>query len=421
MGEQSVERSEGDTARPTRAQPGRGRRSGLVVLFLSLAVAGCGAEAPRSSDPPAADPVSAELVAELQATMDSVAANSLIPGLTVGVALPDGRTVALAAGFSDTLSRRPMDPSDRMLQGSVGKTYFGAVALQLVDQGLLELDERLATYLGDEAWYERLPNGSDVTVRQLMNHTSGIVRYEFNPAFLQDVLADPMRTFTPEERLDYLTGMTPPFEAGQGWDYSDTNFILVALAAEKQMGTQIYDEIDQRLLGPLGLANTVPSDRPGVPGLANGYAGPDNPFGAYDATLDDNGALRFNPQFEWAGGGFASTADDLAAWIRHVHEGRAFPEALLDEARIGVPAPLGPEATYGLGVIMMELPAGTAWGHSGFMPGYRTEAYYFPDFGFGLALQINSSDGAAFDRPPLLLLSELAQIVAQSLSAGPGA
>ena len=387
-----------------------------LTLALTCLLPACTAEAPEVVE----EPVSPEMVAALQTAIDSVANNTLIPGLTVGVALPDGRTVALAAGFSDTVARLPMRPEDRMLEGSVGKTYFGAVALQLVGEGVLGLDEPLESYLGDEAWYAGVPNGADVTVRQLMNHTSGIVRYEFNPAFLEDLIADPMRTFTPEDRLAYLRGMTPPFAAGEGWDYSDTNFILVALAAEKQMGTQIYDEIDTRLLEPLGLENTVRSDRPMVPGLANGYAGPENPFGSYDATLDENGALHFNPQFEWAGGGFASSADDLAAWIRHVHEGRAFPASLLDQARTGIPAPLGPEATYGLGVIMMELPAGTAWGHSGFMPGYRTEAYYFPDFEFGLALQINSSDGAAFDRPPLLLLSELAQIVAESLPAEPG-
>jgi D-alanyl-D-alanine carboxypeptidase len=354
---------------------------------------------------------SAELKVTLQTYIDSVTEHSAIPGLTLGVALPNGTVLGLAAGYADTLTHRTMRPSDRMLQGSVGKTYFGAVALQLVADGRIDLDARLATYLGGAPWYGALPNGFDVTIRQLMNHTSGIVRYEFNPAFLEDLTREPMRTWTPEQRLAYLAGMEPPFAAGEGWDYSDTNFILVAMVVEEVLGTQIYDEIDERWLDPLDLDDTVRSDRPEVPGIANGYAGADHGFGTFDATLE-GGQLAFNPQFEWAGGGFASTASDLASWTQAIHEGRAFPTTMFDDFRTGVPAPLGPEGSYGLGVIMMELPAGTAWGHSGFMPGYRTEAYYFPDGGFSIALQVNSSDRAAFDRSPLRIVSDLAEIVA---------
>ena len=84
-----------------------------------------------------------------------------------------------------------MQPTTLLLQGSVGKTYVAAVALQLVSEGMLDLDTRVATYLGDEPWYDRLPNATDVTVRQLMNHTSGIVRYEFNERFIGDLRASP--------------------------------------------------------------------------------------------------------------------------------------------------------------------------------------------------------------------------------------
>jgi D-alanyl-D-alanine carboxypeptidase len=356
-----------------------------------------------------------ESVARIQAHVDSLVEYSDMPGLTLGLSLPQGPPLGFAAGVSDTARSVELTPADLMLQGSVGKTYFGAVALQLVAEQRLGLDDRLGEYLGDEPWYDQLPNGADVTIRQLMSHTSGIVRYEFNPAFLQDLTADPMRTFTPEERLAYLFGMEPPFAAGEGWDYSDTNFILVAMVIEQVTGGSAYGEIRRRLLEPLGLDETVPSDRPSVPGLVNGYTGPDNQFGTFDATVHD-GALAFNPQFEWGGGGFASTSRDLAEWVRHVQEGRAFDSALLAEFRTGVPAPLGPQGQYGLGVIMMELPSGTAWGHSGFMPGYRTEAYYFPEHGFALALQINTTDRGASSVSPLRLLDGIAALVADELT-----
>ena len=98
----------------------------------------------------------------------------------------------------------------------------------------------------------------------------------------------------------------------------------------------------RRLLDPLRLHGTVPSHRPEVPGLVNGYAGPENPFGAFDATMPDGQRLAFNPQFEWGGGGFASTALDLSRWTRAVHAGDVIPEELNADFRIGPAAPLGP-------------------------------------------------------------------------------
>ncbi len=127
--------------------------------------------------------------------------------------------------------------------------------------------------------------------------------------------------------------------------------------------------------------------------------------------------MVINPQFEWGGGGFASTAADLARWTRDVQEGRAFGPNLMDQYRTGIRAPLGPGGSYGLGVIMLELEAGKAWGHSGFWPGYRTEAYYFPDHGFALALQINSSAREAYPPTPLQLMDQFARIVEEELDS----
>ena len=379
-----------------------------IRLLILVAFAAVAAPAPTAAQ------VSDGLRGRLQAKLDSLVENSLVPGATVGVALPDGSSFGVAAGMSDTARAEPMTADSRMLQGSVGKTYFGAVALQLVAEGRLDLDAHLSEYLGEEPWFDRLPNARDITLRQMMQHTSGVVRYEMNPAFLEDLTADPMREFTPEERLEYLFDTEAPFAAGGGWDYADTNYILLAMVMERVTGTSAYDEVRRRVLEPLGFENTVPSDSPDVEGLVQGYAGEGNEFGGRDAMVED-GRMVINPQFEWAGGGYASTTEDLARWIKDIHEGRAFDPALLEQARDGVPARLGPQGQYGLGVIMMELPAGTAWGHSGFMPGYRTEGYYFPDGEFGLALQINSTAPRSLSGPLLLIFSDLAAIVMEEL------
>src|SRR5690606_34417756 len=119
-----------------------------------------------------------------------------------------------------------MKPTDRMLAGSTGKTFAAATALQLVKEGKIGLDDKVSKYLGAEEWFERLPNANDITVRQLMNHTSGLVRYEFKDQFTKDLTANPDKSWRPEELVTYLFGESPPFAAGEGWDYSDTNYIV---------------------------------------------------------------------------------------------------------------------------------------------------------------------------------------------------
>lgn len=380
-----------------------------LAAVLPALLGGCGASAP------AAESDTVRLQARLQARLDSLVAPTAVPGMTLGLVLPGGNALGLGAGMADTARATPMSPDALMLQGSVGKTYFGAVALQLVDEGRLDLDASVAEYLGDEPWFGRIPNGRTATVRDLMGHTSGIVRYEFNPAFLEDLTAEPMRTFTPEERLSYLFDTEAPFPAGEGWEYSDTNFILLAMIVEEVLGEPAYAAIHERLLDPHGLSSTRPSDTPEIPGLAQGYAGPGNPFGGFDAMVED-GRLRINPQFEWGGGGFASTARDLARWTRLVHEFRVFSADRRNDFLDGTPAPLGPNGRYGLGVILVDLPtAGPARGHSGFMPGYRTEAYWFERGGFAMALQINTTSSGALTTSPLMMLDGLAAIVQEEL------
>jgi D-alanyl-D-alanine carboxypeptidase len=239
------------------------------------------------------------------------------------------------------------------------------------------------------------------------------VRYELDPKFLADLTANPDRVWTPEERLAYLFDAAPPFPAGQGWDYSDTNYIVLGLIIERVTGRPLNDEIRRRVLEPLRLTRTVPSDRREIPGLAQGYAGPNNPFGGFDAMIT-NGRFAVNPQFEWAGGGYASTAEDLARWMKLLFEGRAYPDSLLPQALEGRPAPmLGPGTRYGLGAIIRETPLGMVYGHSGFMPGYQTDARYFPDRRIAVAFQFNSSAPGTLGRPPAAVVMEVARRVAQ--------
>jgi D-alanyl-D-alanine carboxypeptidase len=374
----------------------------MTAMFRRTLIALSVAAGAAAAQPPA--------VALLQHKLDSVRTANRWPGASLAVALADGTRLAVASGMADTLRKVPMRPADRLLQGSVGKTYVSAVALQLVHEKKLDLDARISTYLGREPWFARLPNAADITVRQLMNHTSGLVRYEFQPAFTAALRADPFKSWTPEDRLAFILGTPAPFAAGAGWEYSDTNYIVLGMIIERLTGNSYYAELRRRILDPLGLANTIPSDRPDLPGLANGYAGPRNELGGYDASLV-NGRMAANPGLEWTGGGIASTTEDLARWAQLLYEGKAFDPSLLPVLLDGVPARLGRDAKYGLGVIIRPTPLGITYGHSGFFPGYATEVIYYPDTRLALALQVNVTD--PYPRGMVAVLVEVARALAR--------
>lgn len=306
-----------------------------------------------------------------------------------------------------------MKAADRLLLGSVGKTYVSAVALQLVHEGRFALDDPISKYLGKERWFTRLPNASTITIRHLMTHTSGLVRYELNPRFTADLSANPDKVWTPEDRIAYLFDVRPPFAPGEGWDYSDTNYIVIGMIVERTGGASYHDQLRKRILDPFGLKDTIPADSRTVPGLVQGYAGANNPFGGSDEMIRD-GRFAVNPQFEWTGGGLAVTASDLAKWAKLLYEGKVVDASLMDDLLDGVPAKLGPETKYGLGVIIQPTALGITYGHSGFMPGYQTDVMYFPELKTAIAVQVNASAPRSTGRPLRAFLTEFAQIVAES-------
>src|SRR5262245_1059570 len=363
---------------------------------------------PSARLPAQAATAAAPLDVRVQAKLDSAYKQGKFPGATLGIAFADGKTLAFAVGMADTTRHEAMKPTSLMPQGSVGKTYVAAVALQLVDEGKLVLDAPVSRYLGKELWYHRIPNAETMTVRQIMSHTSGLVRYEFDDRFLADLLKDPYKIWKVEDQLAYLFDKAAPFAAGQGWDYSDTNYLVLGLIIEQLTGNKLNDEILRRVIRPAGLRETIPNDKAELP-IVQGYAGADNPFGG--DVMMVNGRMTMNPAFEGAGGGWSSSAVDLARWAKKLYEGSIVPAARIAEAVQGVPAQLGPEVRYGLGVIIWPSPKGPVWGHSGYFPGYITEMRYYPDAKIAIALQMNTSVPRAFGRAPGGFLNEIADLV----------
>ena len=386
------------------------------VLGISLAVIGTSCRPETDRD---------QLREALQAKLEELHGSVSFPGATFGVALAEGSSYGLAVGLSDQSNGTEMRPDHRLLAGSIGKTFVSALALILVGEGRLGLDDPVGKWLGDDSWYPGLPNADELTVRMLMNHTTGIPDYVVNSEFIQDLFQDPARVWLPEELVQYEVSSKALFAAGTDYHYTDTNYILLGMVIERAAGSSYYTELGRRVLEPFDLNGIVPSDSRRIERLSQGYPGESmeaalrgygeetagaatSPAGAATEALVD-GEFVINPQFEWTGGGLATTAVDLARWAKLVYEGHVFPESLLPEMLNAVEAEDG--VKYGLGVFIRETPLGPAYGHGGFFPGYRSEMMYFPDQRFSVAIQFNSNVGPSLGPPTVEILLELASIV----------
>jgi len=332
--------------------------------------------------------VEAPFVRSLQQQLDGLISEAGYPGLTLGYALADGTSGSLAAGFADLEERLPMRPNDVMLTGSVGKIFCAAVILQLVQEHKLALDDPIATWIGGEDWFTRLPNGAAISLRMLLNHSSGIPRYVFEKAFQDDLLKDAERIWKPRELVAYILDRPGLFPAGEGFAYADTNYLLLGMIIEKVTGDRYYNQVRARLLA--GFSAIHPSDSLHVPGLVPGYAGDQDPLG-FPPKMVIAGKVQANIQFEWTGGGYAVAVEDLARFAKKLYEGGYHEEAIMREMFTTVDAPQI-HCRYGLGVMERQGQGRKAYGHDGFMPGYLSFLNYFPDKKIAVAIQINTTD-----------------------------
>ena len=257
----------------------------------------------------------------MQHSLDSIIKTDDLPGTTLAAILPDGRLISLAGGWKDVELKKAMPVGGQMFTGSTGKTFVSAVALQLVAEGKFSLDDKVSKYFKNERWFSQLPNAADLTVRSLMNHTSGLPRHIFQPAFLEEIKRNPMRTWTPQECLSVLHGISAIHPVGKGWGYSDSNYLLLGLIIEKTTGDTFYNQAKMRLLEPFLFRHTYPSTQRKLPGLVQGYIGENNFFNLPEKTVE-NGLYAMNPQFEWCGGGFVTNVEDMAHWLKWLHSGK---------------------------------------------------------------------------------------------------
>lgn len=352
---------------------------------------------------------------QVQAKLDSFQKAFGFPGVTCAIILPGGKTIAAASGVADSLKQTPMRPNHRMLAGSIGKTFFAAAAMVLAEKGVYNLDDKIDTYIGDEPWFSRLPNAHTITMRMLLNHTSGIEEYYELGNFMQRLKNNPEKTWSPLETMAYIFDRKPLFAAGEGWGYADANYLVLGFILEKITGKKMYDLANTYALKPFKLTATEPSLKMSYNRFATGYSAETSPFPFHGAMVRD-GKLVFHPQFEWTGGGFVSNAADLAKWMKALYRYQFISEASREQMRKGVAANTGKEHQYGLGLqIRPSADFGWSYGHSGWFPGYVSDAAYFPDVDLSVAFQFNTDNGQRLKKQTYSYMIEIMRLVKANL------
>jgi D-alanyl-D-alanine carboxypeptidase len=293
-----------------------------------------------------------------------------IPGVVARAAAP-GALWEKAAGIADLEGQAPVTMDHRFRIGSVTKLFVATVVLQLVGEGALTLDEEVG------------PLAEGVTLRQLLNHTSGLPDHSAD----LDSLLEPYRRnrahrrdLTPRAALELVHAKPRLFAPGTGWSYSSGNYVVLGLLIEETTGATLRDELRARIVEPLGLEATDLPDavRPSAD-LARAYLPPDNPLlpdpgpGPVDVT-------EIQP-FGWGGGEMVSTARDVARFLQALLGGELLAPSLRAEQLTTVPSDWEESVGYGLGIEevsslmgVADSPCGTAWGHLGFSFGYTTIA-----------------------------------------------
>jgi D-alanyl-D-alanine carboxypeptidase len=345
---------------------------------------------------------------KLQNVLDNSLENVNGKGVSAAVILPDGEMWLGVSGISHGTSPISLD----MLfgTGSMGKMYTATTILQLTDEGLLNLDDPI------QKWIETYPNiDGSITIRQLLNHTSGLPNLSDHPEYLKSMLSEPDRYWAPEEIITEFTS-EPLFLKGTDWHYSNINYLLLGLIIEEVTGAGIASEFRNRLFDPLDLDGTYFADEEPIPGIiAHGWS--DFVGGIFqDISTIPKTAIYSTG---WTAGAQFSTAKDLARWAYALFHDKSVISPISLDQMLAFHSPCTGEeslvAGYGLGVTKFQ-PAVVnnlrAWGHGGDGFGYLAICMYLPDYGVSIGVMENIEGGRSMPS----VISGILEIISNHLT-----
>jgi D-alanyl-D-alanine carboxypeptidase len=327
-------------------------------------------------------------------------ANALVSAGAPGVVLfsRDGnRTISVTSGLGEISTKTPIRANDRIRVASVAKTYIATVVLQLVGEGKLRLTDTV------EHWLPGLvPHGDAISIRQLLNHTSGLADFEYDPTVLAPYLAGDLgHPWAPRKLVQIAVSHPPLFAPGTDESYSSTNYLLAGLIVEARTGHTLGSELSRRIFQPLHLrATSFPTTARMPSPHAHGYLVIKKP-----PATDVTGLYPF----PWAAGAIISNAADTATFYRALLSGRLLSPRLLRamqtthaQKHFDIPG-----QRYGLGLARYTTRCGTAWGHNGAFPGYYIYDFTSGDGQRQAVIEVNADPTSVSKRTLLKSISLL--------------
>jgi D-alanyl-D-alanine carboxypeptidase len=314
---------------------------------------------------PATDTFPLDQVQALQTSLDLALGGTI--GTAAAIQTPDGSWFG-ASGVASLRTGLAVQPDDLFQIGSITKPFVATVMLQLVQEGQLTLDDPLASWLAPDL-LQQIPNGAQITLRQLLNHTSGIPDYV---PILLGVGVNLFRDWQTSELIELIGGQTADFAPGTDWSYSNTNYLLLGEVIERVTGSTPAAQIRSRILEPLQLNSTFFAD------VEAGQA-----IGGYwdvngDGQLDDVSNLSLS----WAGtaGALISNTKDLVRFGEALFGGELLkPDSLEQMLSFVEPSQSNAFSGYGLGIARLKTTEGTFYGHTGLTLGFRSSLWYSPE------------------------------------------
>ncbi|MFE5121286.1 serine hydrolase domain-containing protein [Streptomyces sp. NPDC056669] len=379
-----------------------------LTAALGLALSGCGTgatEAGRDAGPRATTGAGGGHGGAVRTAVRRLAAQGDAPGAAVLIRGAGGGTRFIAAGVADVRTGRRIHRNDHFRAGSLTKTVIAAVTLRLATQGRLGLDDPVEKHLpGLVRGHGN--DGRNITIRQLLNHTSGLFDYTEDPVLARQLSAAANRTRTPAALVRTALTHRPYFAPGTEWRYSNTNYVLLGMVVQRVTGRSYAAEARREVLGPLRLRGTsFPGTRTALPAPHGRAYTRDS--GARDSEARGDGARRdvtvLNPSFAGAAGELVSTLDDLSRLVSGLLRGTVVPRAELRQMRNTAAS----DGRYGMGLFPVRLPCGvTLWGHNGEINGSYALAVATADGRHTLAYRLNSTAGSGLTAETSLLETE---------------
>lgn len=344
----------------------------ILIIILALAAVSCGK---KYSEPKPTNKFPDEMQAEVEKITNNILTKNRIPGAIVGIWQDEYEPIIAACGYSNVHTSEPMKPDMHFRIGEITRTFTATAILQQIDDKKLDLTYKLKDF------YSEFRNSDTITIKQLLNGTSGLHDFAYDTSLAHAWIKNPIRKWDMQDYIDASLLCPPDFAPGTTFHNTDIAYNLLGMIVERLSEKKLYKYFQKKFFDELEMKNTYISDSTGLESpFSHGYTR--NPL-----TGAPEEATFINPSALWASGSIVSNMSDMHRWIRSLGQG-TFLKPETHAAMLDFSDSKSIRCVYGLGVEKTK----SLIGHSGNIQGFNTVAYYYPEKKITIIVMVNLTD-----------------------------